>query len=224
MKPAASQTFVPYVYTRQEIRAFLDATSICQRAPNCVMSALTLRTLILFLYGTGIKIGDALDLFDYHCDLTGSTITVRGTTVMERIIPIGRDVKNLLTAYLRSDERGRFAESKRLFLNTKGMPIRYGVVCTTFNRLRKLSGVRRADSSYQPRIHDLRHSFAVHSIAKWNAAALDLDHVLPMLATYMGNVDMHGLERYLELSPCNYENTLKRLYSFRPPSVHRKRA
>lgn len=224
LKPATSQTFVPYVYTRQEIRAILNVTTACQRGPKCLLTPLTLRTLILFLYGTGIKIGDALVLLENQVDLTGLTITVRGTTVMERIIPIGKDVGRLLRAYLGSDERARYGSGQFLFLSTKGKPIRYGVVCTTFIRLRKLSGVKRSDSSYQPRMHDLRHSFAVHSIAKWNAAGLDLDHVLPMLATYMGNLDMHGLERYLELSPCNYENTLKRLYSFRSPSVHRKRA
>jgi integrase/recombinase XerD len=224
LKPATSQTFVPYVYTRQEIGSLLDATTICQRGPKCLISPLTLRTLILFLYGTGIRIGDVLALSSDHVDLGGSTVRVRGTTVLERTIPIGRDVSKVLGRYLESNERSRFGTAQCFFLNTKGKPIRYGVVCTTFNRLRKLSGVKRADSTYQPRLHDLRHSFAVHSIAKWNATGLDLDQVLPMLATYMGNLDMHGLERYLELSPCNYENTLKRLYSFRRPSVHRKSA
>jgi integrase/recombinase XerD len=224
LKPPMAQTFVPYVYTRQDIRALLDATSICQRGRKCLISPAALRTLILFLYGTGIRIGDALALSSDHVDLVGSTIIVRGTTVLERTIPIGRDVRSVLSGYLDSDERSRFGRAQCLFLNTKGKPIRYGIVCTTFNRLRKLSGVKRADSTYQPRMHDLRHSFAVHSIAKWNTSGLDLDHVLPMLATYMGNLDMHGLERYLELSPCNYENTLKRLYSFRRPPFHRKRA
>jgi integrase/recombinase XerD len=224
LKPATAQTFVPYVYTRQEVRALLDATTSCQRAPKCFISPFTLRTLILFLYGTGIRIGDALALLDEHVDLAGSAITVRGTTVLERTLPIGRDVRNLISGYLKSDERARFGVRRCLFLNTTGNPIRYAILRQTFKRLRTLSGVKRADSSYQPRLHDLRHSFAVHSIAKWNDAGLDLDHVLPMLATYMGNLDMHGLERYLELSPCNYQGTLNRLCGYREYSLDRKRA
>jgi integrase/recombinase XerD len=223
VKPATAQTFVPYVYTRQEIRRLVDATIACQQAPKCTISPLTLKTLILFLYGTGIKIGDALALSDAHVNLTQRTIVVRGTSVLERTIPIGDDVRDLLRLYLKSDGRARFGPGG-LFLNTKGKCIPYGNVCQTFRRLRKLSGVRRSDSSYQPRLHDLRHSFAVHSIANWNEAGLDLDHVLPILATYMGNLDMHGLERYLELSPCNYQGTLNRLYSYHEHCVDQKRA
>jgi integrase/recombinase XerD len=224
MKPATAQTFVPYVYTRQQVRALLDATAACQRAPRCAVSAFTLRTLILFLYGTGIRIGDALALFEGHVDFARSTIRVRGTTVLERILPIGRDVRNLLRAYLTSYERAQFGGGRAVFLNSDGTDVRYGVVCQTFRRLRKISGVKRFDSTYQPRLHDLRHSFAVHSITKWNEAGLDLDHVLPMLATYMGKLDMHGLERYLELCPCNYEKTLQRLYSYRELPELRKKA
>jgi integrase/recombinase XerD len=224
MKPATKPTFVPYIYTRQEIRTLLDATFICQGTPKCIISPLTLRTLILFLYGTGIKIGDALTLFGTDVDLAQRTIRVRGTTVQERMLPIGRDVKNLLRAYLSSAERLPFGVNRLLFLDTKGRGVSYDILCKTFIRLRKVSGIKRYDSSYQPRMHDLRHSFAVHSIAKWHLGGLDLDHVLPMLATYMGNLDMHGLERYLELSPCNYGETLKRLYSYGEHSVLRKRA
>jgi integrase/recombinase XerD len=224
MKPAMAQTFVPYVYTRQDVRALLSATTACQRAPKCALSALTLRTLILFLYGTGIRIGDALALCEDDVDLRRSTVRVRGTTVLERILPIGRDVRDLLRTYLTSDERVRFGSGRVVFLNHNGTAVRYGVVCQTFKRLRKISGIKRSDSSYQPRLHDLRHSFAVHSIAKWNGAGLDLDHVLPILATYMGNLDMHGLERYLELSPCNYQRTLNRLVSYRGRFAERKTA
>lgn len=224
MKPATAQTFVPYVYTQQEVRALLDATTACQRAPKCSISAFTLRTLILFLYGTGIRIGDALALRDDHIDLRRSTVRVRGTTVLERILPIGRDVRDVLRTYLTSDERAQFGSGRMVFLNGNGTAVRYGVIRQTFKRLRQISGIKRSDSSYQPRLHDLRHSFAVHSIAKWNRAGLDLDHVLPILATFMGNLDMHGLERYLELSPCNYQGTLDRLLSYRGRSVGRKTA
>jgi integrase/recombinase XerD len=224
MKPAIAQRFVPYVYTRQEVRMLLDATIACQRARKCAISPYTLRTLILFLYGTGIRIGDALALVEGDVDLARSTIRVRGTTVLERTLPIGREVRNLLRAYLNSCERVRSGGGRAVFLNRNGTDVRYDVVGQTFRRLREISGVRRSDSTYQPRLHDLRHSFAVHSIAKWNRAGLNLDHVLPMLATYMGNLDMHGLEQYLELCPCNYEKTLRRLYSYRELSHVRKRA
>jgi integrase/recombinase XerD len=211
MKPATASTFVPYVYTRNEIRRLLDATSVCQRRRKCSISSETLKTLILFLFGTGTKIGEALALSDRDVDFSRGTIVVSGTTVDTRTIPIGPDVKKVLKRYLSSSDRMQFGLGHSLFLTAKGMPITYGRVCQTFNRLRKISQVNRSDSSFQPRIQDLRHSFAVHSIAKWTDDGLEIDRILPVLATYMGNVDTQGFEQYLELSPCNYQATLNRL-------------
>jgi integrase/recombinase XerD len=210
MKPEIDSKFVPYVYTRREIRRLLDASNISQRG-KCVINSETLKTLILFLYGTGIKIGDVLALSDKDISLTLRTIVIRSSTVQARTIPIGRDVKKLLKRHLNSNERRGFGFGQPLFLTVKGTAIDYSRICQTFNRLRRVAEVRRSDSSYQPRIHDLRHSFAVHSIAKWTEAGFDLDRVLPILATYLGNCDMHGVERYLELSPCSYQGTLNRL-------------
>lgn len=221
MKPEIDSKFVPYVYTRSEIRRLLDASNISQRG-KCTINSETLKTLILFLYGTGIKIGDALALSDKDISFTVGTIVIRNSTVHTRTIPIGRDVGKLLKRYLNSNDRKRFGCGKTLFLTVKGRPIDYNRICQTFIRLRRVAAVRRSDSSYQPRIHDLRHSFAVHSIAKWTEAGFDLDRVLPILATYLGNCDMHGVERYLELSPCNYQGTLNRLYSFRASHAMRR--
>jgi integrase/recombinase XerD len=211
LKPATAKTFVPYIYTRNEIRRLLDGTELCQHRRKCSISSATLKTLILFLYGTGIKIGDALALSDKDVDFARGTVIVRSATVEARTIPIGPDVKRLVKRFLMRRERLQFGLGRSLFLTSKGTSIGYGRVRQTFYRLRKIAEIRRSDSSYQPRIHDLRHSFAVHSISKWTEEGHPLDKFLPILATYMGKVDMHGLERYLELSPSCFMATLNRL-------------
>jgi integrase/recombinase XerD len=212
-KPAVLRTFFPYIYTREEIRGLLEATALCQRAARCVFGPETLRTLILFLYGTAMRIDDALALLPSNVNFINSSIQVQDASVHQRrIIPIGSDVKRLLERYLESGERRQFGLEGAIFVTCKGKAIDHGVVGAAFRRLRKIAGVKRANSSsYQPRIQDLRHSFAVHSIERWLRDGHPLHKMLPMLATYLGKVDMQGLERYLELTPRSYETQLKLL-------------
>ena len=209
MKPAVANTFYPHVYTREEIRRLLDTAATCQRAPRCTVGPETLRTIILFLYGTGIRIGDALTVLDSDVDFANASVRVRDNSVLQsRVIPIGHDIWRLLRRHINSDERKQFGSGKSLFLSVKGTAVPYAIICNAFRRLRTIAGVKRADSSYQPRMHDLRHTFAVHSIEQWTRDGLAHDKMVPMLATYMGNWDMHGLERYFELSPCSYQKQL----------------
>jgi integrase/recombinase XerD len=113
--------------------------------------------------------------------------------------------------HLRSPERSKFGSERALFLTLKGEPVEYQILRNAFQRLRAIAGVKRTNSSYQPRLHDLRHTFAVHSIAQWGHDIQTRDRMLPILATYMGMLDMHGLNAYLELSPSTYQSQLDRL-------------
>lgn len=211
-KPRIAPTFYPYVYTRAEIRGLVAATVVCQKDGHCIVNAETLKTIILFLYGTGVKVGDALMLSDSDVDLRGGSIEIRGESNSDsRRIPIGRDIRRLVRRYLGSEQRRKFGLGRPLFLTLTGGSIRYGVLGPTFIRLRRIAGVTRTDSSYQPRLNDLRHTFAVHSIARWTRDGLSIDKLLPILAAYMGNRNLQSFERYMELSPSRYQAQLDRL-------------
>lgn len=72
----------------------------------------------------------------------------------------------------------------------------------SFQRLRGLAGVHRADSSsYQPRVHDLRHTFAVHRVMEWYRQGADVQSLLPALSTYLGHVNLASTQRYLTMTP-----------------------
>jgi integrase/recombinase XerD len=211
-KPATKTAFFPFVYSRSEIRRLMDAIPACVRYPRCAMDAETLRTILLLVYGTGMRIGLVLGLSHSNVDLERKTIHIQSEyPQLSRDIPIGSDVACLLRRYLEDSRRATFGSDRALFLTVKGEPVRYAVVGHAFQQLRKLTGVSRLNSYYQPRIHDLRHSFAVHSIANWRNEDLSLEKMLPMLAAYMGNVNLEGFERYLELAPSSFQNQLGKL-------------
>lgn len=77
--PKYTQTFVPYIYSRRELRLLLDAVPRCQRRAACLISTTTLRTLLLLLYGTGMRMGEVLRLRIAEVDLDNDVITIRGT-------------------------------------------------------------------------------------------------------------------------------------------------
>jgi integrase/recombinase XerD len=205
MPPAAlkhTQTFVPYIYSRLELQLLLEAVPRCQRNVECRISAVTLRALLLFLYGTGMRVGEALRLRLADVDLDNCVITIRGTKFYKsRLVPMGRDVVRLLRKYLATP--GRWNQHYQpLFQSRRHEPLGNSQVDFTFRRLRSLAGVRRSDtSSHQPRLHDLRHTFAVHRLTEWYRKGADVQTLLPALSTYLGHVDLHSTQCYLTMTP-----------------------
>ena len=104
--PRHTATFVPYIFSRGELRLLLDAVPCCQRRAACRTSAITLRTLLLFLYGTGVRMGEALRLRLADVDLDYGVVTIRGTKFYKsRLVPMGSDVVQLLRKYLATPGR-----------------------------------------------------------------------------------------------------------------------
>jgi len=155
--PKYTQTFVPYIYSRRELRLLLDAVPRCQRRSTCRTSEITLRTLLLLLYGTGMRTGEALRLRLVDVDLDRAVITIRGTKFYKsRLVPLGADVVQVLRQYLATP--GRWNQHYRLlFQSRQHKRLGHSTVDANFRRLCILAGVRRSDtSSRQPRLHDLR--------------------------------------------------------------------
>ncbi|MGA7687066.1 MAG: tyrosine-type recombinase/integrase [Terriglobales bacterium] len=213
--PKSAQTFVPYIYSQSDLRLLLDAVPQCQRVSSCVMSGATFRTLLLFLYGTGMRLGEALRLRLMDVDLRVGLVTIRGTKFYKsRLVPLGRDVRKLLQQYLEMPARQN-QHYRPLFQTKRCNPIRLQVVDKSFSRLRRIAGIARHDkSSYQPRLHDLRHSFAVHRVTAWYRQNKDVQLLLPALSTYLGHVDLSATQRYLTMTPELLEQANRRFEQY----------
>jgi len=213
--PKSAQTFVPYIYSQSDLRLLLGAVPRCQRVSSCVMSGATFRTLLLFLYGTGMRLGEALRLRLMDVDLRVGLVTIRGTKFYKsRLVPLGRDVRKLLQQYLEMPARQN-QHYRPLFQTKSCNPIRLQVVEKCFVRLRRIAGIARHDeSSYQPRLHDLRHSFAIHRVTAWYRQNKDVQRLLPALSTYLGHVDLSATQRYLTMTPELLEQANRRFEQY----------
>jgi integrase/recombinase XerD len=226
LRPPLAHTFVPYVYTRNEIRVLLRATSSWQSSSwqnqkMCRMDSRTFRIFLLTLYATGMRTGEALKLLRRDVGFTRGIICIRaGRFRLPRNIPIGPD----LQAKLRRHERGlaRAPEEPLYFFAGKdGKALNENALRVAFRRLRRLAGIQRYDVAvYQPRMEDLRATFAVHRLASWIRQKADTNRLIPALSAYMGLCGLSSTERYLKLTP---ERFRPQLVTLSPQHPRRKR-
>jgi integrase/recombinase XerD len=143
-------------------------------------------------------------------DLKKDLLTLRRIG-KSRCIPIGRDVHKLLSDYLRSPVR-RQHHNGNLFLNVGGEPIGYMAFYNQFRRICRRAGVARRDGGrYQPRIRDLRFTFAVHRLTSWYKQGTDVERMLIPLSEYLGETGLDSMEKYLVLTPDRFRKQLRAL-------------
>jgi integrase/recombinase XerD len=211
-KPPVRQAFVPYIYSRVELRSLLKAIGQDQHKRERALDRKTLRTIILLLYGTGARMGEVINLSREDVNLKGRLITIgHPNSFRSRSIPIGSDLCGVLEEYLSWRSRKNF-QSKHLFVTKSDSPVSKGRMTVDFHRLRTIAKVTRGDGSQQqPRLDDLRYTFAVHRITSWIRNGADLDRMLPAMAAYMGQMGLGATERYLAMTPERFRKALNKL-------------
>jgi integrase/recombinase XerD len=205
------QAFFSYIYTREEVNRLLQYVGKCQSYDTCTLDAQTLRMVLLTSYATGALLGEVLRLSVADLDLKKSMMTFHGSQFgRTRKIPLCKDICSILAQYLSAKQRGGGAS--RVFTLKNGDAISSSHISVRFQVLRRIAGIaREAGSTYQPRVHDLRHTFAVHRITCWIKRGADMNRMLPALAAYMGFAGLTATERYLSLTPERFRKDLEKL-------------
>lgn len=202
-----------YIYSEAEIGALLAAAS--KLPPVGSLLPHTYKTLLGLLYSTGIRIGEAfaLNLEDFHGD-EECLFIAKGKFRKDRWVPLSATTCQALRSYL--DRRTRIkphSPDSPLFLNLRSRRLHHCAVFTTFRRLLNVCSISVGDSAV-PRIHDLRHTFAVHRLLAWYRDGKDVNARLPWLATYMGHVDMHSTQVYLQATPELIQQVATRFHEY----------
>ena len=169
------------------------------------LDAVTFRTLLLLLYGAGLRFSEATRLTLADVDLAEAVLTIRATKFYKsRLVPIGPQLATVLGELHASAAARRLAQGEAAFLlaNRDGTRLASSTVQAAFDALRRIAGVHGTAGGRQiPRLHDLRHSFAVHSLTAWYRQGADVQRLLPVLSTYLGHSDLEGTKVYLSMTP-----------------------
>jgi integrase/recombinase XerD len=195
--PARGRRATPYLYTSQEIADLMRATEILRGSHVQA----TYRTLIGLLAVTGMRIGEAIGLDQGDFDAGGGIVTIRhGKFDKARALPLHPTTVAALDDYLRRVDRPRQAGTPALLISSAGKRLRYGTVHWTFQKLLHHCGIAPRSATCRPRIHDLRHSFAVNTIVD-DYRSGDPGSRLAILSTYLGHADPGDTYWYLSAAP-----------------------
>lgn len=196
----------PHIYSREQLQRLFDPDHIDDALQGArQLDPATFRTLLLMLYGSGLRFGEATALTVSDVDTAEAILTIRDTKFHKsRLVPVGPQLAGILDAHLSVRPVERIAESATSFLlaNRDGTRLSSSTVQTAFDRLRRVADVHgRAGGRENPRLHDLRHSFAVHRLMAWYRRGADVQRLLPALSTYLGHSDLEGTKVYLTMTP-----------------------
>jgi site-specific recombinase XerD len=162
-EPKSPARAPPYIYSRDELRRLLDRKNMeISRRGAVQFDAATFRTLLLLLYGAGLRFSEATGLTLADVDLAEDVLTIRATKFYKsRLIPIGPQLATVLASYMHLRRRGGLAQGETSFLlaNRDGTRLASSTVQEAFDTLRRIAGVHGAAGERQiPRLHDLRHN------------------------------------------------------------------
>lgn len=200
--PVKESVFVPYIFSRQEVLAVLDAAT---RHEGRSMWGAMLRALTLVLYCTGMRLGEAVRLCMQDVDLRRAVLTIRPSKGRSRILAIRDDLVAELRQYLRHREEVLIASdadpSTALFVRRDGSALTLRAASDALRRLLRELGLKPPRGRSGARPYELRHAFAVHRLTAWALEGADVHAKLPWLSAYLGHQNVLGTEVYLKATP-----------------------
>jgi integrase/recombinase XerD len=195
--PTRRQRATPYLFSQQDIcRLLAEARRL--RHP---LRAASYEALFGLLAVSGMRIGEAIALGREDVDLDAGLITIRkAKSDRARLVPLHPTATEALRRY--ASERDRLCptpRSRAFFLSSVGTPVLAVGLRATFREIMTRIGVRTQE--VHPRIHDLRHRFAVQTLIDWQRSGVNIDQRIPVLSTYLGHVSPADTYWYLSASP-----------------------
>jgi integrase len=204
-------SFTPYIFTHEEIQKLFAASDKIRKVTQARQLHKALPVLMRLLYGCGLRVSEAVGLVCGDVDLDSGVLTVReGKNGRDRLIPLSQSLNDVLQEYREnaipwaSDEDYFFMAPDRTILSPNTVYVR-------FRRILWDAGISWGGKGNGPRLHDLRHTFAVHTLQKWVQTGEDLTALLPVLSVFMGHKSFAATSRYLRLTAEVYPDVVRQV-------------
>lgn len=199
--PKYPEPLQPYIYSNYELKSIFRTAGEYKMGhmpipPECI------RMVLQITYFLGLRIHETLSLKIEDINLEESYAVIRDTKCFKsRITPFNETVKNLLINFLawRKTQNLDQQPESVLFTNTAGLPLKGDSIRAKFRQILKLTGIKN-NNDPAPRIHDLRHTFAVNRLVTWYNEGRDVQILLPQLSTFLGHVKISDTSLYLSMT------------------------
>jgi site-specific recombinase XerD len=209
------QSFKPYIYSREEITSLLECSKQLQSDMWYKLKPETFSTLVSILYTLGLRVSEALRLRIGDINIEHGTIFVRKSKFYkERVLPYGPKLGRCLERYV--DVRRRVlnpvTDKDPLFIGRRREFMSAAKVDKFFPRLLNACNIITPLRRRRPRLHDLRHTFAVHRLMRWYQEGVDVQGKLVLLATFMGHAEIFSTQIYLNITDSILSEANRRFY------------
>ena len=199
-------TYIPYVFTHEQIQSIFaacDLLTVYDRG-NMDSRLFAMPGMLRILYSTGMRVSEATSLLNRDIDLDRRLIVIRKTkNQQQRLIPVNPSLYQVLHQYL--DARNKLPlqntndKDASFFISPSGLALKQSHIYAWFKKVLKKCGIPHI-AGHGPRVHDLRHTYAVHSLMKQVKAGADIYCVLPVLSVSLGHRKVSGTEGYVRLT------------------------
>lgn len=201
--PSRSKAFVPYIFTADEIRRLIGVVDSqnTEPIPGTPVRHLVYPVLFRMLYGCGLRVSEAAKLKTSDVDLDAGTAVIRmAKGGKDRMVAMSDSLIRICRDY-RSQEKIHIFESEYFFPAKDHGYYDTSTLYADFRKYLLLCGIPHKGRGKGPRLHDLRHTYAVHVLNAWAAQGKDLYTCLPVLQRYLGHSRITATEKYLQLVP-----------------------
>lgn len=193
-------SFVPYIFSHDEIARLFVAADDLPYTPISPQRVYVMSLLFRMLYGCGLRVSEGLNLIMADVDLEQGILHIRSSKFgKERLVPMSKSLMYHCSEYASQVCKDRDANSP-FFQTPKGEHYSLTTVYYAWRQLLYYAGISYGGKGKGPRIHDLRHTFAVHCLQKWAESGEDLNAKLPYLSAYMGHAGLSSTQQYLRLT------------------------
>jgi integrase/recombinase XerD len=202
--------YIPYIFTHEEIGHFLHVVDSIKPHPLSDKHA-SYPLLFRLLYCCGLRISEALKLKISDVDFDRGVLFIRESKFgKDRLIPTAAPLTDMFIRYHALFNRNTAPED-HYFRNKDGTPLTHDRVYDVYRELLWKAGISHGGKGKGPRLHDLRHSFCVHSLARQVRDGIDLYVALPILSTYVGHKSVTATQRYVRLTAEAYPELIEKI-------------
>jgi integrase len=190
----------PFIFEPAEIQRLLRVARGLRDASGAPRRGETYYIIFAILFGLGLRVGEVARLDRGDVDLNRQLLVVRNTKFgKSRLVPFGPRIASLLVSYLEASPSAPATEAP-LFSFRRGGHINPGTISQTFHSLLPRLKLRSRPGGSSPRVHDLRHAFAVRTLLRWYRSGIDPSARLLHLATFLGHVSISSTAVYLPIT------------------------
>lgn len=212
-----TRTRTPFLFDRASAKRLLDAARLLPDTPSTQWRGPTYFTIFALLYGLGLRVGEVADLLVGDIDRTRDLLVIRRTKFSKsRLVPFGPRLATVLDDHLtrRARQVGALSPEIPVFSLRAGRPVSRGTISLTFHYLLPRLALIVPEGTAPPRLHDLRHAFAVGTLLRWYRGGIDPRAKLLHLSTFLGHVDPTSTAVYLTITRALLDEASSRFESW----------